>query len=75
MDTGQIKGLSAASLPASVINSRRGSQDLLESSPTQRSGKPSVKVECDNGIMFYADHLICTMPLGKHITVSTLTIQ
>jgi len=64
VDTGQIKGLSAFSLPASVVNSRRGSKDLLESSSHQRRGKPSVKVECDNGTTFYADHLICTMPLG-----------
>jgi len=63
LDTGQIKGLSSNSLPASVINSRRGSQDMLDK-PNQRSGKPSVKVECDNGTVFYADQLICTMPLG-----------
>jgi len=63
LDTGQIKGLSSNSLPASVINSRRGSQDGLDK-PNQRSGKPSVKVECDNGTVFYADQLICTIPLG-----------
>jgi len=63
LDTGQIKGLSSNSLPASVINSRRGSQDGLDK-PNQRTGKPSVKVECDNGTVFYADQLICTIPLG-----------
>lgn len=59
-DTGQIKGISAVSLPASLHSSRRGSTENL----CKRKGKPSVKIECDNGKVFFADHVICTVPLG-----------
>ena len=52
----------AASLPASVASSRRGSGDWEAAS--RRSGQPSVRVECENGAVFYADQLICTVPLG-----------
>ena len=62
LDTGQIKGLSHMSLPASVVSSRRGSGEWDPA--THRSGKPSVKVECENGQVFYADQVICTIPLG-----------
>ena len=62
VDTGQIKGLCQVSLPASVVSSRRGSGEF---DPEKlKSGKPSVKVECDNGEVFYADQVICTIPLG-----------
>ena len=34
---------------------------------------PNVKVECENGQIYYADHIICTIPLGvlkeKHKTL------
>ena len=29
-----------------------------------RCGKPNVKLETEAGEVFYADHVICTMPLG-----------
>ena len=54
--------LSWHSLPASVASSRRGSGDWEAAS--RRSGQPSVRVECENGAVFYADQLICTVPLG-----------
>ena len=73
LDTGQlgmgadIKGLCQASLPASVVSSRigsrRGSGDIDPA--TRRSGKPAVRVECEGGQVFYADQVICTMPLGQ----------
>ena len=73
LDTGQlgmgadIKGLCQASLPASVVSSRigsrRGSGDMDPT--TRRSGKPAVRVECEGGRVFYADQVICTMPLGQ----------
>ena len=40
---------------------RRGSTENLY----KRKGKPRVKVECENGSIFLADHVICTVPLGK----------
>ena len=66
LDTGQIKGLCQFSLPASVVSSRmgsrRGSGDL---GPAYRkSGQPNVKVETQDGKIFYADQLIATFPLG-----------
>ena len=60
----QIKGLCQVSLPASVVSSRRGSKDL-DDPAYRKSGKPSVKLECENGTVFYADQVICTIPLGK----------
>lgn len=60
IDTGQIRGISAVSLPASLHSSRRGSTENLQ----KRSDRPNVKVECENGAVFYTDHVICTMPLG-----------
>ena len=63
LDTGQIKGLCQFSLPASVVSSRRGSGDLDPA--YSKSGKPGVKVECEDGTVFYADQLICTIPLGQ----------
>ena len=45
-----------------MASSRRGSGDWEAAS--RRSGQPSVRVECDNGAVFYADQLICTVPLG-----------
>ena len=77
LDTGQlgmgdIKGLCQASLPASVVSSRigsrRGSGDMDPA--TRRSGKPAVKVECDGGKVFYADQVICTMPLGVSLSLN-----
>ena len=59
----QIKGLCQVSLPASVVSSRRGSKDL-DDPAYRKSGKPSVKLECENGTVFYADQVICTIPLG-----------
>jgi len=59
-DIGQIKGISAVSLPASLHSSRRGSAERLH----KRKGRPSVKVELENGKVFLADHVICTVPLG-----------
>ena len=72
LDTGQfgadIKGLCQASLPASVVSSRmgsrRGSGDAGWAA-TRRSGQPAVRVECEGGRVFYADQVICTMPLGR----------
>ena len=66
LDTGQIKGLCQFSLPASVVSSRRGSGDF---DPVySKSGKPGVKVECEDGTVFHADQLICTIPLGRSNT-------
>ena len=60
-----IKGLSHNSLPASCISSRRGSKEALNVDPCKRRcGKPNVKLETEAGEIFYADHVICTMPLG-----------
>ena len=28
------------------------------------AGHPNVMVECENGDKFYADHLVCAVPLG-----------
>jgi hypothetical protein len=39
---------------------RRGSIESL----SKRRGVPSVKVECENGELYYADHLICALPIG-----------
>ena len=63
LDTGQIRGLCQFSLPASVVSSRRGSGDFDPA--YSKSGKPAVKVEAENGTVFYADQLICTIPLGQ----------
>ena len=63
LDTGQIKGLCQFSLPASVVSSRRGSGDFEQA--YSKSGKPGVKVECEDGTVFHADQLICTIPLGQ----------
>ena len=63
LDTGQIKGLCQFSLPASVVSSRRGSGDFEPA--FRKSGKPGVKVESEDGTVFYADQLICTIPLGE----------
>jgi len=60
IDTGQIRGISAVSLPASLHSSRRGSIENLQ----KRVDRPNVKIECENGSVFYADHVICTAPLG-----------
>ena len=60
-----IKGLSHNSLPASCISSRRGSKEALDIYPCKRRcGKPNVRLETEAGEIFYADHVICTMPLG-----------
>jgi len=72
IDTGQdktdlpiLKGLSQHSQPASNVNSRRGSNEMLDTDPSKRkSGKPNVRVETESGETFFADHLICTLPLG-----------
>ena len=67
LDTGQIKGLCQFSLPASVVGSRvgsrRGSGDFSDPA-FSKSGKPGVAVECEDGTVYYADQLICTIPLG-----------
>lgn len=63
LDTGQIRGLCQFSLPASVVSSRRGSGDFDPA--YSKSGNPAVKVEAENGTVFYADQLICTIPLGQ----------
>ncbi|XP_076053754.1 spermine oxidase isoform X2 [Oratosquilla oratoria] len=34
------------------------------SSPSRRSRKPKVEIECENGKKFFAEHVICTLPLG-----------
>lgn len=58
-----MKDLCNPSLPASCISSRRGSKD--DGDPTKKKcGTPNVKLETESGEVFYADHLICTMPLG-----------
>lgn len=60
-----LKGLSQQSQPASCVNSRRGSNEMLDGDPSKRkSGKPNVRVETESGETFLADHLICTLPLG-----------
>eukprot|EP00096_Caligus_rogercresseyi_P013426 TRINITY_DN6071_c0_g1_i1.p1 TRINITY_DN6071_c0_g1~~TRINITY_DN6071_c0_g1_i1.p1 ORF type:complete len:603 (-),score=162.69 TRINITY_DN6071_c0_g1_i1:421-2229(-) len=43
-------------------------------SPSNKSGIPNVKVECENGKVFYSDHVICTIPLGvlRHPSSETL---
>ena len=33
--------------------------------PCAGSVVPSVKVECESGELYYADHLICALPIGK----------
>ena len=53
-----FKGLCQASLPASAVTSRRGSQEDL------RAGRPAVRVECEDGSCYHADQVICTVPLG-----------
>ena len=42
---------------------RRGSLEKLN----RRKGRPSVKVELQNGKALYADHVICTVPLGRNM--------
>ena len=40
---------------------RRGSIENLQ----KRVDRPNVKIECENGAVFYTDHVICTAPLGS----------
>ena len=54
----------------SELNSRATS---LCVTPMHAKNNPNVMVECENGEKFYADHVICTIPLGvlkdKHLTL------
>ena len=44
-----------------IVYFRRGSIENLQ----KRVDRPNVKIECENGSVFYADHVICTAPLGR----------
>ena len=59
---GHIKG-AAATTCLLLISApfRRGSIESV----SKRRGVPSVKVECESGELYYADHLICALPIGK----------
>ena len=47
--------------PESELSSRATS---VCCTPMHAKNHPNVKIECENGERFYADHIICTIPLG-----------
>ena len=51
----------ASSLASSARSSRAPS---VCGTPMHRRSHPNVMVECENGAKFYADHVICSVPLG-----------
>jgi len=53
---------SAAQSVASSAQSSRSAS--VCATPLHRRLHPNVMVECENGVKFYADHVICTIPLG-----------
>lgn len=51
----------AESIASSAQSSRSAS---VCATPLHRRLHPNVMIECENGVKFYADHVICTVPLG-----------
>ena len=53
--------LSTADIPDSELSSRATS---VCCTPMHAKNHPNVMIECESGEKFYADHIICTIPLG-----------
>jgi len=57
-----ISGLASLSLPGSGRTSRSGSD--VGNKLKYKRRKPQVKVECENGEVYYAEAVVCALPLG-----------
>ncbi len=56
-----VKTVQDASECSSMRSSRAAS---ISCTPAHRRSHPNVLVECEDGTRYYADHVICTIPLG-----------